>query len=79
MKNLLAIVMGLLFLSATGMLRADDAKLQNDKDKAEQKVNADQKNLDASNHEINKDKDAIQDHNNNISNEKRKSTRTPSR
>ncbi len=49
MKNLLVLVTGLLFLSATGMALADDATLQNDKDKTENKVDVDQHNLNASN------------------------------
>lgn len=69
MKKILAIGLGLLFLSAFGQSRADDPAVQ--KDKAEIKVDADQKNLDASNREMGNEKDAIHDNNQKISDEKK--------
>jgi|SRR5581483_3532474 len=69
MKKILAIGMGLLFLSVFGQLRADDAYQQ--KDKAEGKVDADKKNLDDSNKQLGADKDAIHDNNAKIRDEKK--------
>jgi chromosome segregation ATPase len=69
MKKILAVAIGLLFLSAFGQSRADDASVQ--KEKAESKVDADQKNLNASNKAMGDDKAAIHENNEKISGEKK--------
>src|SRR5581483_12460175 len=63
-KNRLVMLMSLLFLSATSLVLAEDAAVQ--KEKAQDKVNVDQKNLDSSNKELSQDKDAIHEHNEKI-------------
>lgn len=71
MKNLLRVGMGLLFISATGMLRADDAALQTDKNQEQHKVDVDQHNLNTSNDKLNADQSAINGHNDTISGDKK--------
>src|SRR5580693_10319382 len=71
LKNQLILATGLLFLSAVGIVMADDSTLQTDKDKTENKVDVDQKNLDASNKDLGDDKAAIQKNNDEIHGEKK--------
>jgi hypothetical protein len=71
MKNLLAVGVGLLFLSAVGISRADDAALQTDKNNQQHQVNVDQHNLNSSNDKMDADQSAINGHNDKINNDKK--------
>ena len=60
MKKQWAVVMGLMLLSATGIVRADEASLQSDQKDLKQDIRADEKGVVKSDAKIDQDKAAVQ-------------------
>ncbi len=71
MKKQWAVVMGLMLLSATGIVKADEASLQSDKKDLKQDIRADEKGVVQADAKIDRDKAAVQEHNEGVKTSKK--------